>query len=145
MALVKGKRTSRVHSISMKIDKIRESPTHKASSRHGVARRFQHFSSHVNLRWLPYGEAAIIANVRDGQSPIISDYQFFMGNAQNKANAHGGFTPAAGAPFKCDYFREGYRTQSRYRRGGLRGQALSILPLNNPVLLLFSRAFPTFL
>jgi hypothetical protein len=54
----------------------------KASPRHGGARRFQHFFSHLNRRGgAPSGAAAFIAMVNEEPSLIISDYHDFHGKS----------------------------------------------------------------
>ena len=56
-------------------------PRLKASPRHGGARRFQHFFSHLNRRGgAPSGTAAFIAMLNDDPSLIISIIMIFMGN-----------------------------------------------------------------
>ena len=43
----------------------------------------------------------------------------------NKLNAHGGFTPAASAPPKCDTLEQVLRHHRDQRRGGMGGPELS--------------------
>jgi len=58
------------------------SPAARPLFRHGGARRFQHFFSHLNRRGgTPSGVAAVIAIVNDDPSLIISDYHDFHGKS----------------------------------------------------------------
>jgi hypothetical protein len=59
-------------------------PRLKASPRHGRARRFQHFFSHLNRRGgALFGAAAFIAMENDNLSLIISDYHDLHGKSGN--------------------------------------------------------------
>jgi len=60
-------------------------PRLKASLKHGGARRFQHFFSHLNRRGgAPSGAAAFIAMVNEESSLIIFDYHDFHGKSLKK-------------------------------------------------------------
>ena len=58
------------------------SPAARPLFRHGGARRFQHFFSHLNRRGgAPSGAAAFIAMVINKPSLIVSDYHEFHGKS----------------------------------------------------------------
>jgi hypothetical protein len=72
-------------------------PCLNASLKHGGARRFQHFFSHLNRCEAPcFGAAAFIAMVNDEPSLIISDYHDFQGKSSEKQTIAFG-----GSSFSC--------------------------------------------